>query len=261
MYLNQKGDFSMKKLMSKLHFRSIYKTIVLTLVLCFLYNIAYLMMSASAMNIYIRQSLEVVLSLLSSLGFYFICTKIWKAKNFSASAILKVFVLQGIYILIVSGILSNLVNVCTNNTSLMLVLQLMSAFGLVVMVPFQLIFYYGLIHDKNLKEFIPAAIKKHQKKMLNWYCTLLIFIVVLDTMSGGLFSAAQGFNAQSILVGSMYMGNPMISWMMYLFLGVSFQSSLASMFTYLFVNFLMGFFYCVLELNYVSYVGSLLDAD
>ena len=261
MYLSQKGDFSMKKLMSKLHFRSIYKTIVLTLVLCFLYNIAYLLMSASAMNVYIRQSLEVVLSLLSSLGFYFICTKIWKAKNFSASAILKVFVLQGIYILIVSGILSNLVNVCANNTSLMLVLQLMSAFGLVVMVPFQLIFYYGLIHDKNLKEFIPAAIKKHQKKMLNWYCTLLIFIVVLDTMSGGLFSAAQGFNAQSILVGSMYMGNPMISWMMYLFLGVSFQSSLASMFTYLFVNFLMGFFYCVLELNYVSYVGSLFDAD
>lgn len=261
MYLNQKGDFSMKKLMSKLHFRSIYKTIVLTLVLCFLYNIAYLLMSASAMNVYIRQSLEVVLSLLSSLGFYFICTKIWKAKNFSASAILKVFVLQGIYILIVSGILSNLVNVCANNTSLMLVLQLMSAFGLVVMVPFQLFFYYGLIHDKNLKEFIPAAIKKHQKKVLNWYCTLLIFIVVLDTMSGGLFSAAQGFNAQSILVGSMYMGNPMISWMMYLFLGVSFQSSLASMFTYLFVNFLMGFFYCVLELNYVSYVGSLLDAD
>ena len=59
----------MKKLMSKLHFRSIYKTIVLTLVLCFLYNIAYLLMSASVMNVYIRQSLEVVLSLLSSLGF------------------------------------------------------------------------------------------------------------------------------------------------------------------------------------------------
>ena len=199
------------------------------------------------MNVYIRQSLEVVLSLLSSLGFYFICTKIWKAKNFSASAILKVLVLQGIYILIVSGILSNLVNVCANNTSLMLVLQL--------------IFYYGLIHDKNLKEFIPYALKKHQKKMLNWYCTLLICIVILDTISGGLFSAAQGFNAQSILVGSMYMGNPMMSWMMYLFLGVSFQSSLASMFTYLFINFLVGFFYCVLELNYVSYVGSLLDAD
>ena len=97
--------------------------------------------------------------------------------------------------------------------------------------------------------------------MLNWYCTLLICIIIFDTMTGGLFSAAQGFNAQSILVGSMYMGNPMISWMMYLFLGVSFKSSLAAMFTYLFVNFLMGFFYCILELNYVSYVGSLLDAD
>lgn len=251
----------MKKLMSKFHFRSIYRTIVFTLILCFVYNVAYLMMSASSMNVYVRQSLEVGLSLLSSIGFYFICTKIWKKKNFSFQAIFKVLLLQAIYILIVSGILTNLVNVCLKNTSLMLVLQLVSAFFLVVMVPFQLIFYYGLIHDKNLKEFIPTAIKKHQKSMLNWYCTLLICIVVLDTMTGGLFSAAQGFNAQSILVGSMYMGNPMISWMMYLFLGVSFQSSLAAMFTYLFMNFLVGFLYCVLELNYVSYVGSLLDAD
>lgn len=251
----------MKKLMSKFHFRSIYKTIIFTLILCFVYNVAYLMMSASSMNVYVRQGLEVGLSLLSSIGFYFICTKIWKKKNFSFQAIFKVLLLQAIYILIVSGILTNLVNVCSKNTSLMLVLQLVSAFFLVVMVPFQLIFYYGLIHDKNLKEFIPTAIKKHQKSMLNWYCTLLICIVVLDTMTGGLFSAAQGFNAQSILVGSMYMGNPMISWMMYLFLGVSFQSSLATMFTYLFMNFLVGFLYCVLELNYVSYVGSLLDAD
>ena len=54
----------MKKIMSKLHFRSIYKTIVFTLVLCFLYNIAYLMMSASTMNVYIRQRLEVILSLI-----------------------------------------------------------------------------------------------------------------------------------------------------------------------------------------------------
>lgn len=251
----------MKKLMSKFHFRSIYKTIVLTLILCFLYNIAYLFMSASDMNVYVRQSLEVGLSLLSSLGLYFICTKIWKKKNFSFQAIFKVLLLQAIYILIVSGILTNLVNICTKNMGLMLVLQLMSTFCLVVMVPFQLIFYYGLIHDKNLKEFIPMAIKKHQKSMLNWYCTLLICIIVFDTMTGGLFSAAQGFNAQSILVGSMYMGNPMMSWMMYLFLGVNFSSTLASMFTYLFMNFLMGFFYCILELNYVSYVGSLLDAD
>ena len=251
----------MKKLMSKFQFRSIYKTIVLTLILCFLYNIAYLFMSASDMNVYVRQSLEVGLSLLSSLGCYFICTRIWKKKNFSFQTIFKVLLLQAIYILIVSGILTNLVNICTKNMGLMWVLQLMSAFCLVVMVPFQLIFYYGLIHDKNLKEFIPMAIKKHQKSMLNWYCTLLICIIIFDTMTGGLFSAAQGFNAQSILVGSMYMGNPMMSWMMYLFLGVSFSSTLASMFTYLFMNFLMGFFYCILELNYVSYVGSLLDAD
>lgn len=95
--------------------------------------------------------------------------------KFLRSAILKVLVLQGIYILIVSGILTNLVNVCTNNTSLMLVLQLISAFCLVMMVPFQLIFYIGLIHDKNLKEFISFA----SKKTPEIYVELVLYITNL----------------------------------------------------------------------------------
>ena len=99
------------------------------------------------MNVYVRQSLEVGLSLLSSLGLYFICTKIWKKKNFSFQAIFKVLLLQAIYILIVSGILTNLVNICTKNMGLMLVLQLMSAFCLVVMVPFQFDFLLWSDHE------------------------------------------------------------------------------------------------------------------
>ena len=97
--------------------------------------------------------------------------------------------------------------------------------------------------------------------MLNWYCILLIGIIICDTLGSGLFSAASGFNARSILVGSIYMGNPMMSWMMYLYLGVSLSASLSSMFTYLFVNFLMGFIYCIFELNYVCYVERVIDAD
>ena len=251
----------MKKLLSKLHFRSIYKTIVLTLLLSFLYNIVYLVLNATNLNIYIKESLQVILSLVSSVGFYWICCKIWQKSNFTKKAILHVLFLQAIYILIVSGILSNMMNLCAKNTVLVVLLQLVSAFCLVVMVPFQLLFYYGMTHEKNLKQWLPAIIKKHQKSLLNWYCTLLIAILIFDTMSGGLFSAASGFNALSILVGSMYMGNPMMSWMMYLFIGVSFQSSLSSMFTYLFVNFMLGFIYCTFELNYVSYVGRLVHAD
>lgn len=61
----------MKKIMSKLHFRSIYKTIVLTLILCFVYNIAYLMMSASGMNVYLRQSLGSRIKLIVKFRFLF----------------------------------------------------------------------------------------------------------------------------------------------------------------------------------------------
>ncbi len=251
----------MHKIMSNLHFRSIYKTLVITLLLSFAYNVAYLILTAYSGNIYLKEILQIVLSLLSSIGFYWICTKIWKTRKMNHRDLMYVLFLQAIYIVIVSGILTNLVNVFSNNTYMMLVLQLISALCLITMVPFQLLYYYALSHDKDLKPFLKTNVKKHQKSLLNWYCTLLIGIIICDTLGSGLFSAAAGFNAQSILVGSMYMGNPMMSWMMYLFLGVSLSTSLASMFTYLFVNFLMGFVYCIFELNYVCYVGRLVDAD
>lgn len=251
----------MHKIMANLHFRSIYKTLVFTLLLSFVYNVAYLILTAYSGNIYLKESFQIVLSLVSSIGFYWICTKIWKTRKINRHDLIYVLFLQAIYILIVSGILTNLVNFFSTNTSIMIILQLISALCLVTMIPFQLLYYYALSHDKDVKSFLKTNIKKHQKSLLNWYCTLLIGIIICDTLGSGLFSATAGFNAQSILVGSLYMGNCMMSWMMYLFLGVSLSSSLASMFTYLFVNFLMGFVYCIFELNYVCYVGRLIDAD
>ncbi len=251
----------MQKIMSHLHFRSIYKILVITLLLCFAYNVAYLMIMAYSGNVYLKEILQILLSLLSAVGFYWICTRVWKTRKINHKDLLYIFFLQAIYIVIVNGILTNLVNIFSTNTLVMIVLQLISALCLVCMIPFQLLYYYGLSHDMELKSFLKTNIKKHQKNLLNWYCTLLIGIIICDTLGSGLFSAASGFNAQSILVGSMYMGNPMMSWMMYLYLGVSLSASLSSMFTYLFVNFLMGFVYCIFELNYVCYVKRVVDAD
>ncbi len=251
----------MQKIMSHLHFRSIYKTLIITLLLSFAYNVAYLMITTYSGNVYLKEIVQILLSLLSAIGFYWICTRIWKTRKMNSKDLLYVLFLQAIYIVIVTGILTNLVNIFSSNTVAMLILQLISALCLVCMIPFQLLYYYGISHDLELKSFLKTSIKKHQKNLLNWYCTLLIGIIICDTLGSGLFSAASGFNAQSILVGSIYMGNPMMSWMMYLYLGVSLSASLSSMFTYLFVNFLMGFIYCIFELNYVCYVERVIDAD
>lgn len=71
----------MHKIMANLHFRSIYKTLVFTLLLSFVYNVAYLILTAYSGNIYLKESLQIVLSLVSSIGFYWICTKIWKTRK------------------------------------------------------------------------------------------------------------------------------------------------------------------------------------
>ena len=62
------------------------------------------------------------------------------------------------------------------------------------------------------------------------------------------------FNAVDIIVIGRFSGSRSLA-------AVGSTTALINMFTNLFMNFLVGFFYCVLELNYVSYVGSLLDAD
>lgn len=252
----------MKKLFSKLHFRSIFKTLAIMIALCFLYNIAYILTMFLNINAMLLQAIQVFLSLLSSVGFYWICCMIWKHKNFKFDSVLKVLIVQGVYILIVNGLLTPIFSRISATSGIALVFQLISAFCLILMIPIQLVIYYGICFEvDNLKEFVISIFKQHQKSILNWYCGLLILIIVLDTLAGGLFSILSGFDAHSLLTTSLYMGNPMMNWMLVLFIGTSFQATLAQMFTMLFINFLIGFGESVLELNFVSWIGEICHGD
>lgn len=248
-----------KELLMMIEVRTILKPMVMVILLSFVYNYAYMCLSlyrAVGPSTLIT-TLQVLLSLLSALGFYWICTAVWtqRVKKFSIYQGIMVLLGQGVLICVVSGLLGNFYAYAIDHTNFLLVEQLLSALVLISWVPLQLLYYYALFLGKKGKDifiYMFEVLKKKQKTILNWYCALLILIIVIDTLTQGAFSILHGFDAYSILFGTVYLGNPMVQWMMSLLWVANME--LQTVFTLAFEFFVIGVFYMILELNYIRFI-------
>lgn len=130
----------MKEILSHFHIRSLLKALVWTILLSFAYNIAYIAMgNISDGRLY--YGAQIVLSLLSSIGFYKICTLAWtpKKEKLTFEVLVRVLIFQGIEILLVSAILVPLATVFASNTIVSVIVQLVSAAILIFIIPVQLL--------------------------------------------------------------------------------------------------------------------------
>ncbi|WP_304581014.1 hypothetical protein, partial [Dubosiella newyorkensis] len=123
---------NMQSFFSHFHIYSIWKALIWTIVLSFLYNLVYLFTYSSQLSSRSVYAIQVVLSLLSSIGMYWICTKVWTSQKekLDFGTLLRVLILQGIYILLVSALLIPLALVAIeqNQMWLMVFMQLVSVF-------------------------------------------------------------------------------------------------------------------------------------
>ncbi len=249
----------MKEILSHFHIRSLLKALVWTILLSFAYNIAYIAMgNISDGRLY--YGAQIVLSLLSSIGFYKICTLAWtpKKEKLTFEVLLRVLIFQGIEILLVSAILVPLAAVFASNMIVSVIVQLVSAAILIFIIPVQLLYYYALFLQKTtwkeIRQFIQTVFRSHYRSILNAYCALLLLVMAVDTFTGGPFSLAQGFYVPGVLSNLLYCGNPLFSWMYVLYLTAAFSLPLSSMFAVLFFLFVIGCMYAYLDLNYVGYI-------
>ncbi len=249
-----------KQILSNFHIRIIFKALIATLLLSFLYNLVYLFAGFGITDPRLFYAVQVVLSLASSLGFYKICTMVWTPdkEKMSFDVVLRVLILQGGWILLISAVIASLAALASSNMVASVFVQLISVVVLIGLIPFQLVYYYSLfLGKKSGKEifgYIKTVFAAHYRSILNVYCALLLVVMAIDTFSGGPFSLAQGFYVPQILQNVLYVGNPMFSWMYVLFLSTSFGVSLSSMFVIIFFLFLIGFLYAYLDLNLVAYI-------
>ena len=90
-------------------------------------------------------------------------------EKLTAGAIGRVLMLQGVLILLVSAVLMPLSTVFASNMPLSIVVQLVSTFVLIVVIPFQLVYYYALFLGKrswkDIWGFVRAVFARHYRSL------------------------------------------------------------------------------------------------
>lgn len=251
---------TLREALSHFEVRRIFRALLYTLLLSFFYNVGYLLSLTDAMNYLAAYALQIGLSLLASIGQYFICTIAWGRKHgtLTLTGILLILGLQALYIFVVQGVLSTLYLRFYSYGWVQIILALVAAAGIILMIPFQLVWDYGIYTGidsfQELWHFCLNTFRKHYRSLLNWFCVLILVIVLLDSLWWGVFSLSNGFNAVDVLSRMLFMGNPMMSWMLYLYLLIGQGWTLSGIWLPVFVCFVLGVLYAILELNYVLLV-------
>lgn len=238
----------------------VFIPLMITFGLCFLYNLGYLLSIFSISSFALAYLVQILLSLLSSLGLYFICTRLWPRKKgtFAMKKLILVLFIQAIYILLVRGILVPLYAVGPEIAPVRFLLQIAATFGIIFMIPAQLIAYFGIYEEKDnprqLISWVGTVLKKGAKPILNGFCGLFLIMVVCDSIWYGVYSFSAGFDPLNVLVTMLFAGNPLMSWMQLMMVGMLQGLSLQQMWAPVFGAFLLGFAYTILELNYILIV-------
>lgn len=244
---------SVKDLYTKMRIKEIANPLGTMLMLSIVYNIIYLgTVYISDMTVF--YIIQIVMGLISSVVFYWICTLCWN-KPFRKQAIVYILFLETVYLGIVTGILPAISSMMSAEN---VVVQIIGAFVGIGLIPIELIYFYALSNEiykpKELIDYVLNIMKRHSRTIINWFCIALIVVFFIDTILGGIFSLASGINTTVIASSILLYGNPMMDWMMTLFMTIILGMPLSGTFTYIVLSFMVGLWYGVMELNYVLYI-------
>ncbi len=248
----RKIDFSFKQLLGPMGW---------TILLSSIYNLFYIYGTIFLGSSILLILYTIILGMISAVGLYWICTKIWNVKFERTKAVLlPILVVEGILLIVTFGILSPLHSIvyALDQWYISIPYQVICALLIVLAQPLQLCMYTALAQNITDSKAILAYIKDkflHSfKSIWNKYCMILLLILFVDTLTRGIFSIAAGFDAYAILSSILVFGNPMFSWMFAFVMWASAGLSTAMLMN-LFILFLTGLFYLIVECNYLSKVG------
>lgn len=239
-------------------FHAIARPMGWMLALSILYNIALIYGSVFLGGSILSYVLLVVLSMASSIGFYWIfLNAVMDKPKIQKEALLPILVVQGILIILILVILSPLHAFIyeADQWYFSLPYQIICAVLVVLMQPLQLSMFAslakGITKPKEILHALKEEWKSTFKNIWNRYCLILLMMIFLDSIVGGMFSFASGFDAFTILSGVFFYGNPMFSWMFAFMMaaGIGLKSS---MIYYLILLFFVGVVYLIVECQYLK---------
>ncbi len=241
-------------------FKELSKPMGWAILLSFLYNIVYIFGSAYLGASLALYFLIVLLSLVSAVGFYWICLCAWQDHpKLDKAALLPIVVYQGILITLTMGILSPLHTVIASIDLWYLTLpyQIVCALLIVLAQPIELCMFTSLTKGKTtfsqIKTDMKEKLKRSFKPIWNRYALILLMVIFLDSLVGAPLSMVSGLDAFSILSGLVFYANPMFSWM-FAFTMAAGLGMTSSIIAYLILLFGIGMVYLIVECNYLSMI-------
>ena len=245
-----------KEILSKIQIKEIAQPLGYMLILCMLYNTAYILCSAYISNLTIYYFVQLILGLASSVGFYWLCLKAWKIEDgFTSQSMIRVLLMEVVFLGLVVGLLATLETYLGSEN---VVLQVIGALFLFFMIPLELLYFYALSqHLYNFKEainFIKGVLKIYSRSIFNWFCIALIVVLFIDTITGGMFALGSGIDTCTMASGILLYGNPLMNCMMVTFLASVYGYSFTSILLYFCIYFFVGLWYSVMDMNYIVYI-------
>lgn len=251
-FTKRKPSFSFKNIMAPMGW---------AILLSFLYNLFYIYGTIFLGSSLLLIVYTILLGMASAVGLYWICTKVWKVKfERTKEVLLPILVVEAALLIITLGVLSPLHSVvyALDQWYVSTPYQVLCALLIVLAQPLQLCMYSALTQNvtgaKEIKDYIKDKFLHSFKSIWNQYCMILLLVLFVDTLTRGIFSIGAGFDGYAILSSILVFGNPMFSWMFAFVMWASAGLN-TTMLMNLFVLFLTGLFYLVVECNFLSKVG------
>lgn len=254
--------FNIRSALSNLQFLKIVKPMGLFLILSIIYNLFYFLIGVTTyQSTYIQMPLQVILSFISSMGYYYLCVLFWGKRKLEFREVRDVLFFQLLYVLIVSGILHPLYNIFYSNGIILMIVQFLSGLILLSVPVIQLLYFHALYDGchslVDVADYIKYRFICSGRGIWNGYCALLLIVLTLDTILNGVFSLANGFNAFYVLNGVLYLANPMFEFVMVSFFSFSVEGGISYFVVYLVLGLILAFF----ESNYLYYIDRKCKTD
>lgn len=241
-----------KNIISNLEFKSMIKPMLVLFVLCVIYNLLYIF--SAYQSAFLSFALMMLLCLVSSIGYYYLCIFIWGNKKISSEDILGVLVFQAALIFIVAFVLTVLYAYFKSGI-IYWITQIISVIGLVCIPPLQLVYFHALYKGNYTMNEIVSYIKKVMKTCLkpiwNGYCAVLLLIFLGDTLVEGIFSLSSGFDAYYLLYRGLFSGNPFFQFIMFVFTQLLGFSDIS----YTILSLVLGCIYAFFEVNFIGFLN------
>lgn len=235
----------MKKLQIK---KGLGKSMLYMFVLCVIYNALYMAVGSIPY-------ITVALSLISTLGFYWLNCFVWKLHKgcFYKEALIWLLGYSLVGSLLVQGLLEPLQKAFLDVQAVLIILQFVGAVLMIFYIPILMVVCLALANHVKVIPFVKDYFKEHYKTLLNLFCICLLIVLFVDSAFGGMFTMVMGLDTTYVMKVILYFGNPYMTWIFSSFMGAS-TAGILSFVWYSLPYLLLGILYSYIWLHFVVWV-------